>query len=319
LSGTGKKPARAKGYVLARGGPSLAQSAADMALRALRAATLALIPSLALAQTGLVTVNPVQVNQVDCAGTGSVSVRWTYTAVVTEDTFRLAANNSCSATAPTENGTLTLGPDVGPTVQSMSVLVSTIRSAVGAATSSTPDCAGINDTAVRICVYKITGGGTGTSILVDNAIFTFQTAVPPAPVNVTASPANQAIEVSYGAGTKAGNYQSDSVNYKVQYAAQVGDGGTQTWLETGETTSTTIRINNLVNGTTYDARVVALSSAGNPSPASATVSATPQPFLDYWTRYRDAGGREQGGCGAGGAGALALALVALAVFLRRRG
>jgi uncharacterized protein (TIGR03382 family) len=49
-----------------------------------------------------------------------------------------------------------------------------------------------------------------------------------------------------------------------------------------------------------------------------TVSATPDEFLDYWTRYKDANGREQGGCGAGGAGALAPLLLALAVFLRRR-
>ena len=310
LSGTRKKAGGALGYVLARGGPSLAQSAADMALRALRAAALVLLPSIALAQTtGAVTVLPIQVNQVDCAGTSSVSVTWT-TTFANLDTIRVVAAGSCPTNAPAENGTGTLGADVPATqtTQSQSFSVASIRTAVSTS------CTSVNDTAASICVFHITGGGTGAAALVGSATFTFQTAVPPAPINVSAGPANAAIEVSFGPGTTGGSFQADTVNYAVEWAPQ----GSTTFTRTGETTATTIRIGGLTNGTTYVARVIAFSVADNAGPASATVSGTPQPFDDFWTRYKNAGGREEGGCGAGGAGALAPLLLALAVFLRRR-
>jgi uncharacterized protein (TIGR03382 family) len=282
-----------------------------MALRALRALALGLLPSLALAQTSAVILNTKQVNQADCAGTGSVIVTWTTTFTSgSGDTVRVSAASSCPTTAPTENGSGTLGADVTlfQNTQSQSFSIASIQSAV------TASCTNVNDTAVNVCVYHIAGGGTGISTFVGNATFTFQTAVPPAPANVSAGAANAAIEVSYGAGTKGGNYNADTVTYAVEWAPQ----GSTTFTRTGETTATTLRVGGLTNGVTYDARVVPFSSAGNEGPVSATVSATPDDFLDYWSRYKADGGREEGGCGSGGTGALAPLLLALAVLLRRR-
>ncbi len=293
-----------------------------MALHALRAAVLALIPSVALAQTSAVTVKPTQVDQADCGGTGNVSVTWT-TTYSSGDMIRVVAAGSCPSSPPAESTAGTLGADVTPisATQTATFSVASINAAVSA------NCASINDTVVNVCVYKLSGSSTGSSAQVGSATFTFQTAIPPAPVNVSASPANSAIDVSYGPGTTGGNYQANTSTYIVEYAVSLNqpdggpgpDGGTQTWSQTGATSATTLRINGLTNGVTYDARVIGLSDAGNQGPVSVTVSETPQPFDDYWTRYKDANGREQGGCGAGGAGALATLLLALAVFLRRRG
>jgi uncharacterized protein (TIGR03382 family) len=284
-----------------------------MALRALRAAVLALLPSLALAQT-TVTVVPTEVGRADCtAGTKTVTLTWTYAAATSGDSYRLAAQTSCG-TAPAKQGANTIGDDVGVTgtggtSQSQSVTVSVIGTAYSA------NCTSNSDTPIKICIYYIpkSGGSTPTAASGD---FNFQTAVPPAPVNVSASPANKAIDVSFGAATPADPYNANTSKYAVEYKDQLSS----TWIRFGTTSNTTIRITGLTNTTvTYDVRVIPISSAGNEGPPSATVSATPQPFDDFWTRYKNAGGQEEGGCGAGGAGALAPLILALAVFLRRRG
>lgn len=281
-----------------------------MALRVPRAAALALLPSLALAQTSTVTVDPIAVNRTECAGTGSVILRWTST-FSPGDTFRLVADSSCPSSAPAQNGAKTLGDDVAATgsPQSQSVSVASIRAAV------TANCASVDDTTVKVCVYRIAGGGTGASTLVNGADFTFQTAVPPAPVGVTARPANAAIEVSFSPGTPADPYKATTSEYAVEFGTQL----LGPFTRLNKTSTSPVRISGLTNGIIYYARVVAFSSAGNESPASdPPVSATPDEFFDFWSRYKTAGGREDGGCGAGGAGALAPLLLALAVFLRRR-
>jgi hypothetical protein len=78
------------------------------------------------------------------------------------------------------------------------------------------------------------------------------------------------------------------------------------------------RIEGLVNGLTYTVTAYAWSADGNESPASDPVAGMPQETSDLWKYYRNAGGRETGGCQAGGAGLAAL-LGALALGrLRRR-
>jgi len=61
-------------------------------------------------------------------------------------------------------------------------------------------------------------------------------------------------------------------------------------------------VDGLVNGTPYDVTVVALSAAGNPSPASNAIQESPIAADDFWDRYEKAGGQEQGGCASGAGG-----------------
>jgi hypothetical protein len=81
------------------------------------------------------------------------------------------------------------------------------------------------------------------------------------------------------------------------------------------------KVNNLVNGTEYEVRAFAVDEAGNRSLLpSNSGRGTPIYTNGFWDRYRGAGGQEQGGCAVGGGGAAGLGMVLLAGirFVSRR-
>jgi hypothetical protein len=80
-----------------------------------------------------------------------------------------------------------------------------------------------------------------------------------------------------------------------------------------------VKLESLVNGTTYQLEAYAIDAAGNQSATFATGEGTPNRTLGFYERYREAGGEETG-CGATGggfAGGAVLATLGFWLFSRR--
>jgi hypothetical protein len=77
-----------------------------------------------------------------------------------------------------------------------------------------------------------------------------------------------------------------------------------------------VTVDGLLNGTTYDVKLQAVDGAGNISVDSELAAGTPRRVIGFWGAYRDAGGREMGGCHS--TGALLAPLLALFALSRRR-
>ncbi|MBZ4371060.1 MXAN_2561 family MXYO-CTERM-anchored protein [Corallococcus sp. AS-1-6] len=78
-------------------------------------------------------------------------------------------------------------------------------------------------------------------------------------------------------------------------------------------------ITGLTNGVTYRLQAIIRDAAGNESPASASVDATPVKSNGLFDAYVDAGGQERGGCAAAGGGlAGGAVLAALGIWLSSR-
>jgi hypothetical protein len=80
------------------------------------------------------------------------------------------------------------------------------------------------------------------------------------------------------------------------------------------------RVSGLVNGVTYGVMITSYTSDYNPGDPSNIATASPEVTFDFWQTYKNAGGRETGGCSSGLAGPVALLALAgvLAVFRRRK-
>jgi uncharacterized protein (TIGR03382 family) len=296
----------------------LHNSPAAMALRA--AIILLLLPALGLAQT--VSSLPTGVNRDACtAGTKGIVITWNSSASL-GDKVRLAAQSSCPATPPSAGTQGTLGPDIDwtGTRQSLSVVVKTIADATSVS------CTGPNDTTVRLCVYL----PSSQTPLVGSADFVFRTALPPAPARVTVSPANNALVVSITPGLK--NDTDATVDSAAYQALVYDETNTSLQAQSDVVAKTSIRVG-VSNGPEgcaststcprYAVRARAFTStdADTRNQSADTLAAgtfTPEPFDDVWTRYKAAGGREEGGCGTAGGGALSPLLLALALLRRRR-
>ena len=285
-----------------------------------------LLPGAALAQSA-VGVNPNQISRTDCQvttqticpGSGavtSVAVNWTYGGTInTGDRYRIFVPSSSTTSCPTAPGAAFGGSDIIATssgVGTASFAPSLFQSASGAS------CTAATDTGVLVCVYLgLAGDFTTSPVLVGSATLLFQTAVPPAPVNVTAQSATAALIVGFTPGQPDATFTASSgLTYRVQVLAQ----GTSSVVASSSQSNQTsgIRVEGLQNDVTYDVVAYACSAANNPSPASATAQGTPRVYLNFWQTYQLAGGVEQGGCGSGGTGALAPLLAALALLRRRR-
>jgi hypothetical protein len=132
---------------------------------------------------------------------------------------------------------------------------------------------------------------------------------PPAQPSMTAEPLDSAASLTFSVDTS----QTDSIEVQDRVAG-TGD-FTKVNTLAGTTTSTTVP--NLVNGTTYEFRIVAFDAAGNESDPSDPVSVTPRESKGFWGACRDAGCPPQG-CSATGAGLGLIALAALWVSRRSR-
>ncbi|HEX8821610.1 MAG TPA: MXAN_2561 family MXYO-CTERM-anchored protein [Archangium sp.] len=81
-----------------------------------------------------------------------------------------------------------------------------------------------------------------------------------------------------------------------------------------------IQVEGLENEVTYQLEAYAIDAAGNESSSAATAEGTPIKTLGFYEKYREAGGKETGGCGATGgglAGSAVLTALGFWLFSRR--
>jgi hypothetical protein len=285
-----------------------------MGTRALAAVLLA--PSLTLAQTaGLLTADPTEFGRADCNAI-SLGLTWTSaTAAVQGDNWRVgvyADTDTCPTTAPvaTASNVVVDQLTISGSTTGRATLDRGVIETAGGVTCVTSGSAA--DVVKKLCAWLVTNPGTAeTSALVAQGTFTFQFARPPPPVLSDVAPADSALKVTFTRGADSPPDDAVPLEYRIDVFLS---GALVTSLTTQQTSG--VRVGGLVNGTTYDVEVVALSSGLNVSLPSNTLSGTPLPFKSFWDNYQNAGGQEQGGCG-GGAGALSL-LSLLPLALRRR-
>ncbi|HEY7724464.1 MAG TPA: hypothetical protein VH880_03970 [Anaeromyxobacteraceae bacterium] len=164
---------------------------------------------------------------------------------------------------------------------------------------------------VNLCVTVYDAGQSTVQDVKASAVLKVDHDVPAAPIDVSVSPGDSALNVSWAAG--AGGAAAAS---SFTATATSGAGAAESCTVTGGG-STSCRIDGLVNGEVYNVVVVAFSDSENPSAESEAVPGVPESVDDFWRLYRAAGGREPGGCAGGAAGAPAL-LALLALARRRR-
>lgn len=278
-----------------------------MGTRALAVLSLLAAPSFALAQFG--TVDPKEINRVECTDTAeSVDITFTINSTNGDryDVYAQAGNCDAGQTpsaTPVKTSTL-----VSTVLRTVSVSPDVLRDRVGIT-----DCNQASDVTYYVCVYLMSGSTIQGTAFSDGSS-KFQLAVPPAPIILGVAPANQALDVTLAQGTPTATEKASS-NITFQAVASAAGYPTVTAPAT-PTSLTGFRVAPLVNNVPYTVVAYAFSSAGNKSAVSASATGTPLPFLSFWENYQNAGGGEQGGCG-GGAGALSL-LALLPLALRRR-
>lgn len=108
-------------------------------------------------------------------------------------------------------------------------------------------------------------------------------------------------------------FKADSDTETVEAYVKSPDDADFVKRKTATTDASSLTIEGLTNGVTYQLRLVAVDAAGNPSATSNVVEARPVRTVGFYSAYREAGGTEAGGCAA--VPALSLAAVALAPML----
>ena len=290
---------------------------------------LLLVPGIALGQGAVTALTSTQsqsdlANRSDCAST-SASATWNWTSSVTPatgNTYRLAAyaapsgsSGGCQTSAPalgTTNAVINSDQTATGVTGSYSPVSLNLMATAGGVTS----CTGAFDVEIALCVYIMPAG-----TLVSQGTFTFQLAIPPAPIINSVSPNDGSLTVNVSPGTTNANETATTgVTYTVTCAPASGSGGSGS----GTGNAGNITCGGLTDGVQYTVTATGVSAAGNQGPVSATWPAgqdtTPLPFQSFWQIYKGANGVEAGGCGAGGIGALAPfgALLALLALRRRR-
>jgi hypothetical protein len=282
-----------------------------------------LLPSLAVAQVapGTMTVtessdslSDAKINLVECGGTAerpavasSMTFTWnlnglvTLTEAITSVQLRVSSDQSdCSSGTTTKLlGTFDPASGVSRTeVRQSTALIALLGLNCGEATLRN----------VFVCAVGVTGG----TDVVRSVTIPVDTVTPAAPTGLGTTPGDGALNVSWAAVGNADRYRAE--------ARVAGQPGTTPPVRTDDSNTTTARIEELENGTTYDVVVVAITDAGNESPASAAVQGTPVIVNDFWRLYQEQGRPgETGGCQTGRAGGLALLGVAVLLLRRRRG
>jgi hypothetical protein len=184
----------------------------------------------------------------------------------------------------------------------------TLADLLSAAGKSVTDCEG-SDFRVYVCVKLL--DSSGSVVATASAGVKLQLERPPPPTGVSTTVGERAIWVSWSAGDATTDAPASSATYK----AFASEGGHT--FESSETSSTSVRVSGLENGTTYDVWVVAYSAAGNAGARSDLTVGTPQHVYDFYDLYTSAGGSTSGGCGHGGsAGLLSLAALGWAAVRR---
>jgi Fibronectin type III domain len=172
------------------------------------------------------------------------------------------------------------------------------------------DCASTSNVTVYVCALYIVGSATVTNPTGSaTANLIYSVVKPGTPVITSVEPAQSALVVSWNAASDA--------SYYIVSADAVNTADDPTHHQTGHVTRTSETITGLLNGTLYNVTVVAYSAADVASDPSAPFPGTPTLVDDFWERYQNAQGREQGGCASGPGGLLGIVLAAAAAGLSR--
>jgi hypothetical protein len=300
------------------------------------------------------------INVVECRSTtATVEISWQPTAspTATPVTYQLFASNKDTANTTVFTGlTATTVPTTCPTEADTNATNGTTVKAVGnlltnpgslasvpfptaqiaqalTTTSLTDPCSGTATTTIYLCMQgKQNGAVFGTARATITLALTKPDASPQLLLPV--APGNNALTPKWA------DSASNSSYYQVQVislldpstlptAGAFDPAGTFAAFDprdpsprhaSGFVTGKETRVSGLVNGVTYGVMVTSFTSDYNPGDPSNIATGSPEVTYDFWQTYKNAGGRETGGCSSGLAGPVALLAVAgaLALFRRRK-
>ncbi|BDG08880.1 fibronectin type III domain-containing protein [Anaeromyxobacter paludicola] len=280
------------------------------------AALLLLLPSVAL---GAVTISVSEsadsdgyVNIAECQGsTDNLTAAWSgVTSTSTNLSLYVSDTSGCIDTG--SSSTTVRGTAIDASASASGPSTNPVTTASNAA--SLAGLGGCNTyQPIYFCLFD---GAPSSTTLVAQGSIQLDGLRPAAPDIQSVTPGNAALTVYWTAGTgsdggttgAAKSYEAHAVN-----ASNTSEDHSQT-----VTSGTSVRIGGLQNDVTYNVYVYALSAGGNYSAASAAVQGSPIPVDDFWTSYKNAGGRDSGGCSSGAAGAVALLLSPLLLLARKR-
>ncbi len=296
-----------------------------MAQRLALLVALIVAPSLAAAQVITVTESHDQdniINIAECTGqvTDQLSFTWTVSTTSLTGTYDLWVSDQTGCPTAglytTTAHSVSIASAVSATSLSNFISVPTMLGQIGIA------CPG-PATSVFVCLFPSGTSGTSGTVSSASAIGTIplDMETPPAPVANTPTPGDSALNVSWSQGSGAADAGTAGAAASYNIYCDVHPAVSPITKKCGEVTgtgTTSTRIDGLTNGTEYDVEVTALSVGSNESAHSNTVTAAPVQVNDFWRLYRDAGGREQGGCATGAAGLTALLALVPLVWRRRR-
>lgn len=254
------------------------------------------------------------VSQEECLSDGSLELDLTWDLGTTSGESIEILGSDGSSCDEDDDTTAILVDGIDPTQTTypesgdLAITAGDVLSAAGRSTT----CDG-SDFRVYVCVRLMSS--SGSQVAIASAPLKYQLTRPPAPISVAVAPGEKALHVSWTEGDATSDAPASSETYRVFAAA---NGVT---VHSSETDGTSVRLDGLTNGTTYDVWVVAYSAGGNPSDESVHASGTPVPVMDFWEAYETAGGVDSGGCSQGGdAGPFALVAAGLALLraVRRR-
>jgi hypothetical protein len=209
---------------------------------------------------------------------------------------------------------------------------SQIAQALVPSTGSGDPCAGSGETTIFLCIQGQASGvnfgvarGTMSLSLTRPDIVNLHISTPVQPGNTRLtpswSPSGTAVTTHFQVQAIS---VADPTNLPTASAFDPAGGYTAfDPLDTQRHTSAvvsgnTVTLSGLKNDVTYALVVTGFTDAYNPSDPSPVVSGAPQFVNDFWNIYKDAGGRETGGCASGMAGPLGLLLLAGTLALVRR-
>lgn len=263
----------------------------------------------ALARAATVTLDDALVSRAECVARSSQSVALSWDLGGSSGSTVEILGSNASGCSETDATTAVLVDGLGTSQTSYPQsgdATLTLAAVLSAAGKSAETCDGA-DSRVYVCVRLL--DSSGTEVTTASATLSLQLERPPPPVGLSVSVGERGLYVSWTEGTATTDAPASSATYRAFASA----GGVT--HESSETSGTTARVADLENGTTYDVWVVAYSTSGNPSDASALSAGTPQPVLDFYDLYQASGGTEAGGCSHGGAAGL-LSVVAAAWVVR---
>lgn len=291
-----------------------------MTRRLILLACLACAPALASAQTITVSESNDRdgiINSGECTNSpvDQLSFQWSVTSGATAFDLYVSDQASCPANGSTVNGVATnahtgaVATNITQSSWNGGDTAATILSKAQIPCSS-------SSSALFVCVFQ---AGTQTSPLATASV-QLDLVAPAAPANVSVSPGDSSLNVSWqlGSGSADAGASGSANSFRVYYVPADGSSGERYSTFTGGAT-TSGRVTGLTNGVTYNVTVTALTIGSNESARSSPpVPGTPVVINDFWRLYKNEGGQEQGGCATGAAGLAALAALAPLAWRRRR-